>query len=61
MDATRFDAIAKLFAARRTRRRALAQAGAGLAAGALAAAGLARPAPAQEAAPSGHPGSIPKS
>ena len=40
MDATRFDAVARLFANRRTRRRALAEVGAGLAAGALAAAGL---------------------
>ncbi len=37
MDATRIDAIARLFAARRSRRQALAEAGAGLAAGALAA------------------------
>src|SRR4051794_39644520 len=42
MDPSPFDTIAKLFAARRvSRRTALARCGAGLAAGALAAAGLA--------------------
>lgn len=52
MDATRFDAIAKLFAARRlSRRQALRQSGAGLAAGALVAAGLSHPAAAQDATP----------
>ena len=52
MDATRFDSIAKLFAGRRSRRRAIAEAGGGLAAAALAA-GLGRTATvqAQEATP----------
>jgi hypothetical protein len=50
MDATRFDAVAKLFASHRlSRRQALAKGGAGLAAGALATAGLAAPARAQDA------------
>jgi hypothetical protein len=50
MDATRFDAVSKLFASRRlSRRQALATGGAGLAAGALATAGLAAPARAQDA------------
>jgi hypothetical protein len=52
MDPTRFDTVAKLFAKRRlSRRQALAQGGAGLAAGALAAAGLAATALAQDATP----------
>jgi hypothetical protein len=52
MDATRFDQIAKRFAARRlSRRQALRQGGTGLTAGALAAAGLGRPAAAQDATP----------
>jgi hypothetical protein len=53
MDATHFDRIARLFAARRLpRRQALAQGGTGLAAGALAAAGLGgATAHAQEATP----------
>jgi hypothetical protein len=52
MDAIHIDRIAKLFAARRlSRRQALTQSGAGLAAGALAAAGLARTARAQDATP----------
>ncbi len=50
MDATHFGTVAKLFAARRSRRQALVQGGAGLAAGALAAAGLSHRAPAQAAA-----------
>lgn len=51
MDATRFDQITKLFADRRlSRRQALRKGGAGLAAGALAAVGLNRPAAAQDAA-----------
>jgi hypothetical protein len=50
MDAHRFDTIARLFGERRSRRQTLAQAGAGLAAGALAAAGL-RAGAAQEATP----------
>jgi hypothetical protein len=49
MDATRIDAIARLFAARRSRRAALAGGGAGLAAAALAATG--RRAAAQVATP----------
>jgi hypothetical protein len=53
MDASRFDGIAKIFADRRlSRREALAKGSAGLAAGALAAAGLgAAWAAAQEASP----------
>ncbi len=52
MDATHFDRIAKVFADRRlSRRQALTQGGAGLAAGALAAAGLAHSARAQDATP----------
>jgi hypothetical protein len=52
MDATRFDSIAKFFAARRlSRRQALAQGGAGITAGALAAVGLTPAARAQEATP----------
>jgi hypothetical protein len=51
MDATRFDQVARIFAARRlSRRQALAQGGAGLAAAGLAAAGVARHAAAQDAA-----------
>jgi hypothetical protein len=51
MEATRFDAIARLFATRRrSRRRALTRAGAGAAGAALAAAGLAAPAPARATA-----------
>src|SRR5262245_57052486 len=52
MDSSRFDTIAKLFADRRlSRRQALAGGAAGLAAGALAAAGLGGAARAQEATP----------
>lgn len=51
MDQTRFDTISKLFAARRSRRQAMMQGGAGLAAGALAAAGLRGHAGAQDATP----------
>ncbi len=51
MDAKRFDSVAKLFAGRRSRRQVLAQAGTGLAAGALAATGLAAPTRAQDATP----------
>jgi hypothetical protein len=54
MDANRFDTIAKLFAARRSRRRALAGAGASLAAAGLAAAGL-RAGAAQDATPDASP------
>jgi hypothetical protein len=50
MNAARFDTIAKLFAVRRSRRQALVQAGAGIAA-TLAAAGAARPAVAQDTPP----------
>ncbi len=49
MDATHFDSVARFFAARLSRRQAVRQAGAGLAAGALAAAGLAHSAHAQDA------------
>jgi hypothetical protein len=53
MDSNRFDTFAKLFAGRRvSRRTALAPGSAGLAAGALSAAGLASVARAQEATPS---------
>ncbi len=52
MDTNRLDAISKLFANQRlSRRRALIQGGAGLAAGAFAAAGLAGRAHAQDASP----------
>ena len=51
MDALRFDLITKRLAGRSSRRRAIAQGGAGLAAGALAAAGLASAAQAQESTP----------
>jgi hypothetical protein len=52
MDANRFDSVAKFFASRRlSRRQALAQGGAGVAAGALAATGLVAAAGAQEATP----------
>ncbi len=51
MDNTRFDRIAKVFAARRSRRRAIAQSGAGLTAAALAVAGLSRTTHAQDATP----------
>jgi hypothetical protein len=60
MDANRFDTITKLFAARRSRRQAMLQGGAGLAAGALAAAGLHRPAIAQEATPQASPIAAPE-
>jgi hypothetical protein len=57
MDATQFDTIARLFAARRSRRWVLAETGAGLASGAFAAAGLAvhtrDRAAAQDATPAG--------
>jgi hypothetical protein len=61
MDPTRFDRIAKRFAARRlSRRQALRQGGTGLAVGALAAAGVRRPAGAQEATPAaGAAGKVP--
>jgi hypothetical protein len=52
MNATRFDTIAKLFASRRlSRRRTVTQATAGVAAGVLAAAGLAKLSQAQESTP----------
>ncbi len=51
MNPSSFDHIAKLFATHRTRRQAIAQAGPGLAAGALAATGLTPTARAQEATP----------
>jgi hypothetical protein len=51
VDASRFDTVAKLFAARRSRRQAMLAGGTGLAAGALAATGLHRHATAQEATP----------
>jgi hypothetical protein len=50
MDSTRLNTIARLFAARRSRRQVLARAGTSLAAGALAAAGLTTRAAAQDAA-----------
>jgi hypothetical protein len=51
VDANRFDTIARLFADRRSRRQAVIQGGAGLAAGAIAVAGLHGHAGAQEATP----------
>jgi len=55
MDAKRFDAVARLFAGRRSRRQVLAEAGTGLAAGALAATGLTAAA-AQDATPAAEEG-----
>ncbi len=51
MQANRFDTMTKLFAGRLSRRRAMAGGGAGLAAGALATAGLVLPARAQTSTP----------
>jgi hypothetical protein len=56
VDATHFDRISKAFSQRRlSRRAALTRSGAGLAAGALGAAGLAGPSAAQEATPAATP------